>query len=116
MKRSTNTTIAPLTLLLLGAFTVSLGLAATPAPEAAPPSQESATPTSPMPATGSATEQIMPDKAKQACARLDKDHSGYLTTKEFKGIKQPLADFKSADLNHDGRLDMQECAKVLKSS
>ncbi len=124
MKSRSYTSLAPLAALLLGAFAFGPALSVTPEQKPGGSGYESTAPTqSPEPSSSSssqspsqASEQLMPDKSQDICARYDKNKDGALTWKEFKGSKKSSSTFKSADANIDGRLDMKECANALGKS
>jgi hypothetical protein len=61
------------------------------------------------------SESMMPGKDSATCARLDKDSDGYITWPEFKASGQSNKVFKSADAEHRGKLNMEECGKALSS-
>ncbi len=123
MKPRSYTSLAPLAALLLGAFAFGPALSVTPEQkpggsgyESTSPAQSPETSAAPSQSPSQASEQIMPDKSQDICARYDKNKDGALTWKEFKGSKKSNDTFKSADANSDGRLDMKECASALSKS
>ncbi len=68
------------------------------------------------PAAGSQpSESMMPGKDSATCARLDKNSDGFITWPEFKASGKPNKVFKSADAEHHGKLNMEECSKALAS-
>jgi len=61
--------------------------------------------------TGKITSQ---DNKPDVCARLDRDHNGQISLKEFKASGKPSSVFKLADTKHRGWLDQEQCTKALK--
>ena len=57
-------------------------------------------------------EAIMPGKDPKVCVTHDKNHDGWISPEEFKGLNKDEKAFRTADANRDGRLDMQECANA----
>ena len=82
-----------------------------PAPGAQAPGAES--PGTQTPAAAEPAEKIMPQKKADVCARLDKNRDGYISSVEFKSSGKPHKLFKSADVGHRGKLNMEECNKAL---
>lgn len=110
MKRLATPSLA---VLLLGAFALSPSLAATPEPSTGKPGMDYSAPAA---KSSKTIERLSPDKAKEICARYDMDKDGSLSSTEFVATLKTGEDFKTADANRDGRLDMKECSKVIGSS
>ena len=59
-------------------------------------------------------DSLMQDKIQRNCKTADKNKDGYISKTEFKSLKKTAKlDFKAADTNKRGRLDMQDCVKAL---
>ncbi|HYP67382.1 MAG TPA: hypothetical protein VEP67_03920 [Thiobacillaceae bacterium] len=82
--------------------------------EPAPGAQSGAqSPGAQSPAAAEPAEKIMPGKSATVCARLDKNRDGYISLAEFRASGKPKKLFKSADVGHRGKLNMEECSKAL---
>jgi hypothetical protein len=120
MRAPNTTAIAVLAAGILGAYAwgsaYSASYSASPdsgqsyTQPAAPSAQSPGTQT---PAASEPAEKIMPGKNSDTCARLDKNHDGFISKAEFKASGKPQKMFKSADVGHRGKLNMEECSKAL---
>jgi hypothetical protein len=73
----------------------------------AAPSSKTQSPTASEPAN------IMSGKGSNVCARLDKNHDGYVNKTEFKASGKPAKLFRSTDVGHQGKLTIEQCNKAL---
>ena len=53
------------------------------------------------------------DPMSDSCAKLDTNHDGFISMKEFVKSGQPSQEFKVADASKRGKLSMEECARAL---
>jgi hypothetical protein len=115
MKTPIPTAVAMLVAGMLGAYAWAPAYSAVqdsaqtysqPAPGAQSPGTQT-------PAAAEPAEKIMPQKKADVCARLDKNRDGYISSAEFKSSGKPHKLFKSADVGHRGKLNMEECNKAL---
>ncbi len=116
--------LAPLVAVVLGGFALAPSFAETPGQQAGPQGMQPKAESSAQPPQsgtpeqkGNSPAQLIQDKIQQACQRADKNHDGYISKSEYKALqKVAKIDFKKADSNHKGRLDMAACAKALGTS
>lgn len=125
MKTLEHKTVASLAALLLSAYAWGPSFAVSPGEKPYPSQAPAASQSQPMaPAQGGASQsseaqspaQLMQQKIQDVCARTDKDLDGYISKSEFKDAKKSDKVFKTADADHDGRLNLQECEKALGTS
>jgi EF hand len=117
MKTVKGRKLLPLFALVLGGFALAPGFAATSGqqtePQAQPPGQSSS-PSGMSSQQQKSPAQLMQGKIQQVCQTADKNHDGYISKSEFKSLKKDAKiSFKTADVGHKGRLNMQECAKAV---
>lgn len=108
MKVRYPTLMAMLMATVLGAYVGAPAFSADQS-YSSPGAQAPAETQSPMAQPGEKAPASKPD----VCARLDANHDGYITKKEFKQSKKPSKVFTTADITHRGKLNMEECSKAL---
>jgi hypothetical protein len=57
--------------------------------------------------------QLMQMKMHDVCAHADKNLDGYISRLEFTALRKTDTAFKATDVDHDGRLSLHECVRVL---
>jgi hypothetical protein len=72
------------------------------------------TPEKQSPTAEPSTGMQSPTSQSKVCARLDTNHDGEISAKEFKASGKPQSLFKQADATHRGWLKADECARALK--
>lgn len=53
------------------------------------------------------------DPISDGCAKLDTNHDGFVSMKEFVKSGRPIQEFKIADASKSGKLSMAECTRAL---
>ena len=74
------------------------------------------TPDAGRPVTVKSPIELLRLKIEDLCSRADTDLNGYLSESEFALLGKSAANFQTADVDHDGQLNLEECERALDSS